>query len=94
MPTYEYKCTKCGHRFEIFQSMKDEPLTTCPVCKGKIKRLIGAGAGPIFKGTGFYQTDYKNPSNSKTSNSKTNNQSTNNKTASDKKSDIKSKNKE
>jgi len=46
MPTYEYKCTKCGHRFEIFQSMKDEPLTTCPVCKGKIKRLIGAGAGP------------------------------------------------
>ena len=94
MPTYEYKCTKCGHRFEIFQSMKDEPLTTCPVCKGKIKRLIGAGAGPIFKGTGFYQTDYKNPSNSQTSNSKTNNQSTNNKTASDKKSDIKSKNKE
>ncbi len=94
MPTYEYKCTKCGHRFEIFQSMKDEPLTICPVCKGKIKRLIGAGAGPIFKGTGFYQTDYKNSSNSKTSNSKTNNQSTNNKTASDKKSDTKSKNKE
>lgn len=94
MPTYEYKCTKCGHRFEIFQSMKDEPLTTCPVCKGKIKRLIGAGAGPIFKGTGFYQTDYKNSSNSKTSNSKTNNQSTGNKTASDKKSDTKSKNKE
>lgn len=60
LPTYEYKCTKCSHRFEIFQSMKDDPLTICPVCKGEIKRLIGAGSGPIFKGSGFYQTDYKN----------------------------------
>lgn len=60
MPTYEYKCLNCSHRFEIFQSMKDDPLKTCPVCKGEIIRLIGAGAGPIFKGSGFYQTDYKN----------------------------------
>ncbi|MGE5805283.1 MAG: FmdB family zinc ribbon protein, partial [Ignavibacteria bacterium] len=50
----------CGNKFEIFQSMKDEPVKTCPKCGGKVKRLIGSGAGPIFKGTGFYQTDYKN----------------------------------
>lgn len=62
MPTYEYKCTECGHQFEKLQSMKDEPLSECPECKGKLKRLIGAGAGLIFKGTGFYITDYKNNS--------------------------------
>ena len=59
MPTYEYECQKCGHRFEEFQSMKDAPLTKCPECKGKVKRLIGAGAGFIFKGSGFYITDYR-----------------------------------
>ena len=59
MPTYEYECQKCGHRFEEFQSMKDEPLKKCPVCKGKVKRLIGAGAGLLFKGSGFYTTDYR-----------------------------------
>lgn len=59
MPTYDYECTKCGHRFEAFQSMSDEPLTKCPECRGKVKRLIGAGAGPIFKGSGFYITDYR-----------------------------------
>ena len=58
MPTYEYECQKCGHRFEEFQSMKDAPLTKCPECKGKVKRLIGAGAGFLFKGSGFYITDY------------------------------------
>jgi len=63
MPTYDYKCNNCGFSFEFFQSMKDEPLKTCPKCKGEVKRLIGAGAGPIFKGTGFYETDYKKPSN-------------------------------
>ena len=68
MPTYDYKCLKCDYRFEIFQSMKDEPLKNCPVCNGEVKRLIGSGAGAIFKGTGFYQTDYKN--SSKTSESK------------------------
>lgn len=59
MPTYEYECQKCGHRFEEFQSMKDEPLKKCPQCKGKVKRLIGAGAGFLFKGSGFYITDYR-----------------------------------
>ncbi len=59
MPTYEYECTKCGHRFERFQSMNDEPLKKCPECRCKVKRLIGTGAGIIFKGSGFYQTDYR-----------------------------------
>ncbi|HEX9252901.1 MAG TPA: zinc ribbon domain-containing protein [Ignavibacteriaceae bacterium] len=64
MPTYDYKCLKCNKTFEIFQSMKDESLKNCPDCNGELKRLIGAGAGPIFKGSGFYQTDYKNSSKS------------------------------
>lgn len=60
MPTYDYKCLQCSYTFELFQSIKDDPIKYCPVCKGEVKRLIGAGAGPIFKGSGFYQTDYKN----------------------------------
>jgi putative FmdB family regulatory protein len=61
MPTYEYACSKCGHHFEQFQSMRDEPLKKCPKChKLALKRLIGGGAGLIFKGSGFYITDYKN----------------------------------
>ena len=61
MPTYEYACSKCGHRFEQFQSMRDEPLRKCPKCRrAALKRLIGGGAGLIFKGSGFYITDYKN----------------------------------
>ena len=67
MPTYEYICEKCGCEFETFQSMKDDALTTCPKdkCpkarwgKGKVKRAIGGGAGLIFKGSGFYITDYR-----------------------------------
>lgn len=60
MPTYEYACEKCGNHFEIFQSMKDAPLKTCPKCKKPaLKRLLGTGAGIIFKGSGFYITDYK-----------------------------------
>jgi putative FmdB family regulatory protein len=60
MPTYEYVCTKCGHHFEQFQSMRDEPLKKCPKCKKQgLKRLVGGGAGLIFKGSGFYITDYK-----------------------------------
>ena len=62
MPTYEYQCDGCGHRFEKFQSMTDKPLTRCPSCKGVLKRLISAGAGIIFKGSGFYQTDYRSES--------------------------------
>ncbi len=64
MPTYDYKCLDCGYIFEEFQSITDTPLTECPKCRGQLKRLIGSGAGPIFKGTGFYHTDYKMKSNS------------------------------
>ena len=59
MPTYEYECTKCGYRFEFFQGIKDEPLKECPKCSSLVKRLISSGAGIIFKGPGFYATDYK-----------------------------------
>lgn len=64
MPTYDYKCEKCGHQFEVFQSMKDDRLTDCPQenCEGPIRRLIGTGAGIIFKGSGFYETDYRSDS--------------------------------
>lgn len=60
MPTYEYECEACGHRFDHFQSMNSRRLRTCPACKQKkLVRLIGSGAGVIFKGSGFYETDYK-----------------------------------
>jgi putative FmdB family regulatory protein len=69
MPTYEYQCEKCNQRFEVFQSMKDGAYTVCPkeFCRleawgaGTVKRLIGTGAGLIFKGSGFYITDYRSP---------------------------------
>ncbi len=64
MPTYDYRCLNCEKRFDVFQSMNDEPLNICPDCNGEVKRLIGAGAGAIFKGSGFYHTDYKNSSKS------------------------------
>jgi putative FmdB family regulatory protein len=60
MPTYEYKCVDCGYEFEKFQSMKDKPLDKCPNCEGKVQRLISGGGGIIFKGSGFYATDYAN----------------------------------
>lgn len=60
MPTYDYMCLVCHHRFEAFQSMSEKPLDKCPVCGEAVKRLIGPGAGLIFKGSGFYITDYKN----------------------------------
>lgn len=82
MPTYEYKCTECGYRFEYFQTMTADPLKHCPKCNGIVKRLIGPGAGPIFKGTGFYQTDYKNSTPSKKESSK----STSTKSSTDNKS--------
>jgi putative FmdB family regulatory protein len=60
MPSYDYLCTACEREFEVFQSIKDEPLTVCERCgEPSLKRLIGAGAGILFKGSGFYQTDYK-----------------------------------
>jgi putative FmdB family regulatory protein len=70
MPTYEYSCQKCGQNFEAFQSMRDEPFRECPkeLCRlpkwghGKVKRLPGTGAGIIFKGSGFYITDYRSDS--------------------------------
>ncbi|MCX8122735.1 MAG: zinc ribbon domain-containing protein [Spirochaetes bacterium] len=71
MPTYEYVCTSCDNKFEIFQSIKDEPLKTCSKCGSEVKRLIGSGAGIIFKGSGFYVTDYKNNGNGKKGNSST-----------------------
>ena len=61
MPTYEYVCTK-GHTFEAFQSIKDEPLTRCPKCGSPARRTISGGMGVIFKGSGFYTTDYKKSS--------------------------------
>lgn len=63
MPTYDYKCLNCGYAFEYFQRITEESLSNCPLCSGHVKRLIGAGSSPIFKGSGFYQTDYKNSSN-------------------------------
>lgn len=59
MPTYDYECRKCKHEFELFQSMTAKRLDRCPKCGGKVRRLIGRGAGIIFKGSGFYATDYK-----------------------------------
>ncbi|MEM9481221.1 MAG: FmdB family zinc ribbon protein [Verrucomicrobiota bacterium] len=64
MPTYDYHCEKCDRTFEVFQSMNDKRLRKCPdeECKGKVTRLIGTGAGIIFKGGGFYETDYRSDS--------------------------------
>jgi putative FmdB family regulatory protein len=64
MPTYDYQCEKCEKVFEIFQSMNDKKLTKCPnnSCGGKVQRLLGVGAGVIFKGSGFYETDYRSES--------------------------------
>jgi putative FmdB family regulatory protein len=64
MPNYDYECQTCGHRFEVFQGMNDAKLVDCPQesCDGAVKRLLGRGAGVIFKGTGFYQTDYRSSS--------------------------------
>jgi len=64
MPTYEYQCQTCGKVFEHFQSMTEDALKTCPFdgCQGKVKRLVSGGTGLIFKGSGFYETDYKRKS--------------------------------
>ncbi|MCX5681051.1 MAG: zinc ribbon domain-containing protein [Candidatus Omnitrophica bacterium] len=66
MPTYDYECSTCGHTFEEFQSMVEKRLKKCPKCgKLSLDRLLGTGSGVIFKGSGFYQTDYKNKDSSK-----------------------------
>lgn len=61
MPTYEYECSKCG-TFEVFQKMSAETLKECPKCQGKVRRLVGTGAGVIYKGSGFYTTEYRSES--------------------------------
>jgi putative FmdB family regulatory protein len=63
MPTYDYECSHCDHTFELFQSISEAPKRKCPACSRlKLKRLIGAGAAVVFKGSGFYQTDYRSES--------------------------------
>ncbi|MCX7785433.1 MAG: zinc ribbon domain-containing protein [candidate division WOR-3 bacterium] len=64
MPTYEYECETCHHKFEEFQKITDKPLRKCPQCGNKVRRLISAGVGLIFKGSGFYITDYKKQNSS------------------------------
>jgi putative FmdB family regulatory protein len=61
MPTYEYRCLSCKHEYELVQRMSDPPRKRCPKCGKKVERLIGAGAGLLFKGSGFYITDYRSP---------------------------------
>ncbi len=70
MPTYDYECKKCG-KFELFQRITEEKIKKCPTCKRPVKRLLGAGAGIIFKGSGFYQTDYRSDSYKQASSSDT-----------------------
>lgn len=65
MPTYDYKCNKCQNTFEYFQAMSDAPLNSCPTCEGDVRRLVSGGSGLIFKGSGFYLTDYAKQSPSK-----------------------------
>ena len=67
MPTYDYKCQSCGYEFEEFQSIASEPLTVCPKCNEEVRRKISGGTGLIFKGSGFYITDYKNSGKSSSS---------------------------
>jgi putative FmdB family regulatory protein len=63
MPTYDYRCDACDHKFEVFEPISAQPLKKCPQCKKKkLRRLFGAGAGLVFKGSGFYQTDYRSES--------------------------------
>ncbi|HEY9154784.1 MAG TPA: FmdB family zinc ribbon protein [Opitutaceae bacterium] len=78
MPTYEYACKTCGKEFEVFQSIKADPLTTCDCGQGgQVHRKIGRGAGIIFKGTGFYETDYKRKGDSGSASSSSSSSNTN-----------------
>jgi len=88
MPTYEYICDSCQHQFERFQSIKARPIRKCPRCgKQSVQRLIGAGAGIIFKGSGFYETDYRSDSYKKAAESET--KTTTDKSTTDKKTETK-----
>ena len=89
MPTYDYKCLECDNQFEKFQGITESPLEECPECNGKVKRLIGAGAGLIFKGSGFYITDYRSEGYKESE--KKDKKSTEKSNKSDKKSDTSSK---
>ena len=62
MPTYEYECCECPNQFEVIQKMTEEHLKHCPKCKGKVRRLVGTGSGVIYKGSGFYTTEYRSDS--------------------------------
>jgi len=62
MPTYQYKCRECGHEFEEFQSISDDPVSVCPKCKGHTERVITGGIGFVLKGSGFYSTDHRSAS--------------------------------
>ena len=91
MPTYEYLCDNCGHDFEKFQSITAKPLRKCPDCgKNQLKRLIGTGAGVIFKGSGFYETDYRSEGYKKAKEKETSPEKKEDKKKSDSKSDTKS----
>ncbi|NOX90846.1 MAG: zinc ribbon domain-containing protein [Calditrichaeota bacterium] len=70
MPTYEYICKDCGYQFEEFQSISAEPISKCPECSGRVEKKISAGAGLVFKGSGFYITDYKKNNNGNGKNNK------------------------
>ena len=70
MPTYQYACTECGHAFDQFQSFSDDPLTVCPECNGRLRKLFSA-AGVVFKGSGFYRTDSRSSGSSSSSSSGT-----------------------
>ena len=65
MPTYEYECRECGHAFERFQGINEDPIADCPECKGAVRRLISSGGGLVFKGPGFYATDYRSGTGSR-----------------------------
>ena len=91
MPTYDYICQACEHEFEEFQSMSAKPLRKCPKCgKPKLKRLIGTGAGVIFKGSGFWQTDYRSEGYKKAAEADSKAGSESSETKSDAKSESKS----
>ncbi len=93
MPTYDYVCDACGHEFELFQSITEKVKRKCPVCKKpKLRRLFGTGAAIVFKGSGFYQTDYRSDSYQKAAEAdkKKSTEGSSDKKSSDKKSDAKS----